>query len=228
LRAPFVIYGLTMKSLPAPKKKTVDVYDVSPKKKKKVVEDAEPEVKKKKKKKKTEVVEYEKPTKLTKLKGKALRTQFGQGTEKILRLLEQDDTDPAIALIYKRLLQSVVDVLPLAELGIRASKGARGLHGFNMLISSLRELMVDVQQAQDRGLMGQMLVQSVIQPAFTDLAQETVQEFSIIAADAKSLMSSEEFEKFAVMLRESRSRLANRMTHHFRVMKDGSINYLQR
>lgn len=217
-----------MKSLPAPKKKTADVYDVSPKKKKKkVVDDDEPVVKKKKKK--TAVVEYEEtPTKLSKLKGKALRTQFGQGTEKILRLLEQDETDPAIALIYKRLLQSVVDVLPLAELGIRASKGRAGLHGFNMLISSLRELMVDVQQAQDRGLMGQMLVQSVIQPAFTDLAQETVQEFSIIAADAKSLMSSDEFEKFTVMLRESRARLANRMTHHFRVMKDGTINYLQR
>lgn len=235
-----------VKALPAPKKKKSDdddVYDVSgkakkrkkeasrsaalyeeehPPKKKKRIDDDEP-------KKKREVIEYEEePKRLSKLKGKALRTVFGGGSEKILRLLEQDETDPAIALIYKRLLQSVVDVLPLAEMGIRSSKGIRGVHGFNMLISSLRELMVDVQSAQDRGLMGQMIVQSVVQPALTDLAQETVQEYSMIAADAKSLMSSEEFEKFAPLLRESRARLANRMTHHFRVMKDGTINYLQR
>lgn len=237
-----------VKALPAPKKKSEDIYDVTaqkkkkkkkeasrsaalyeeehPVKKKKVQEDEPP---KKKKKKSTDVVEYEEPEKkLSKLKGKALRTVFGQGAEKILRLLEQDETDPAIALIYKRLLQSVVDVLPLAEMGIRSSKGVRGVHGFNMLISSMRELMVDIQQAQDRGLMGQMLVQSVIQPAFTDLAQETVQEFSIIAADAKANMTEEEWAKFGPMLRESRSRLANRMTFHYNVMKDGSIGFLQR
>ena len=237
-----------VKALPAPKKKSDDVYDVTAQKKKKKKKEAsrsaalyeeEHPIKKKKKreddeapkkkKKATEVVEYEEPEKkLSKLKGKALRTVFGQGAEKILRLLEQDETDPAIALIYKRLLQSVVDVLPLAEMGIRASKGVRGVHGFNMLISSMRELMVDIQQAQDRGLMGQMLVQTVIQPAFTDLAQETVQEFSIIAADAKANMTEEEWAKFAPMLRESRSRLANRMTFHYNVMKDGSIGFLQR
>jgi hypothetical protein len=238
-----------VKALPAPKKKQSDdddVYDVSGKAKKKkkeasraagLYEEEHPPKKKKRvddddeqpKKKKREVVEYEEEQpRLSRLKGKALRTVFGRGTEKILRLLEQDETDPAIALIYKRLLQSVVDVLPLAEMGIRSSKGIRGVHGFNMLISSLRELMVDIQSAQDRGLMGQMLVQSVIQPALTDLAQETVQEYSMIAADAKSLMSAEEYEKFAALLRESRARLANRMTHHFRVMKDGTIGYLQR
>lgn len=213
---------VNIKSLPAPEKKKKkkredDSYDVTP-------------VEKKKKKKKTELAVYDEDDqpKLSKLKGKALRTQFGAGTEKILRLLEQDETDPAIALIYKRLLQSVVDVLPLAEMGIRNTKGVRGVHGFNMLISSLRELMVDVQSAQDRGMMGEMLVRSIIQPAFSDLAQDTVQEFSVIAADAKAHMTPEEYDKFAPLLRESRARLANRMTHHYRKMQEGVINYLQK
>ena len=209
-----------MKALPAPekKKKKKDSYDVS----------AEEPKKKKKKRTELALAEEEDQPKLSKLKGKALRTQFGKGAEKILRLLEQDETDPAIALIYKRLLQSVVDVLPLAEMGIRNSKGVRGVHGFNMLISSLRELMVDVQSAQDRGMMGEMLVRSIVQPAFGDLAQDTVLEFSNIAADAKANMTPEEYEKFAPLLRESRARLANRMTTHYRTMQDGIINYLQK
>lgn len=208
-----------IKSLPAPEKK---------KKKKSEVLDVSAKPKKKKKRTDLALAEEDEAPRLSKLKGKALRTQFGSGAEKILRLLEQDETDPAIALIYKRLLQSVVDVLPLAEMGIRSSKGVRGVHGFNMLISSLRELMVDVQTAQDRGLMGEMLVRSVVQPAFGDLAQDTVQEFSIIAADAKATMTQEEYEKFAPLLREARARLANRMTAHYRVMQDGIIGYLQK
>lgn len=210
-----------VKALPAPdepkrkKKNSEEVIDVSAKKKKKRLEDSHA------------VALLEEP-KLSKLKGKALRTQFGQGAEKILRLLEQDDTDPAIALIYKRLLQSVVDVLPLAEMGIRNTKGIRGVHGFNMLISSLRELMVDVQAAQDRGMMGDMLVQSVLQPAFSDLAQDTVLEYSTLAADLKMLIPQDEHAKLLEIIKESRSRLANRMTSHYRTMKDGTIGYLQR
>lgn len=213
-----------VKALPAPKS---EVYDVSPKKKKRV-DDDEPKKKKRVDHEEERALALIEKPKLSKLKGKALRTQFGQGAEKILALLEQEDTDPAIALIYKRLLQTVVDVLPLAEMGIRHSKGVRGIHGFNMLISSMRELMVDIQQAQDRGMMGEMLVQSVIKPAFGDLAQETVQEFAMIASDAKATMTPEEYEKFAPLLRESRGRLANRMTHHYNVMRTGVVGYLQR
>ena len=210
-----------IKALPAPekKKKKKEEYDVS----------AEP---KKKKKKRTELAlvddEDDEP-KVSKNKTKMmLKTQFGKGAEKILRMLEQDDTDPAIALLYKRLLMSVVDILPMAELGIRKSKGTRGTYQFVQLISSVRELMVDIQSAQDRGMMGDMLVRSVIQPAFGDLAQDTVQEFSMIAADAKSTMTPEEYERFAPLLRESRARLANRMTFHYRAIQDGVVSYLQR
>lgn len=191
-------------------------------------EDDAPKKKKKKVSDSTEVVMIDGSPKLSKLKGKALRTQFGQGAEKILRLLESDDTDPAVALIYKRLLQSVVDVMPLAEMGIRASKGTRGIHGFNMLISSLRELMVDVQSAQDRGMMGQTLVMSVMQPAFSDLAQDMVQEFSVLAADVKAKLSQEDYDTFLPLLRECRSRIANRMTFHYNIMRDGTIQFLQR
>lgn len=220
-------------ALPAPKKKkkSDDAFDVSakPKKKKKRVDDDEDDEQPKKKRQELQIYDEDDGLpKLSKLKGKALRTQFGSGTEKILRLLEQDDTDPAVALIYKRLLQSVVDVMPLAELGIRASKGTRGIHGFNMLISSLRELMVDVQSAQDRGMMGQTLVMSVIQPAFSDLAQEMVQEFSTLAADVKSYLSQEDYDKFLPLLKESRSRIANRMTFHYNIMRDGTVSFLQR
>ncbi len=207
------------------KKKTFDVSATDkPKKKRKPVEDEEDHG--------TELALYDPSAsgeKLSLTKTKLLlKTQFGKGAEKILSLIESDDTDPAVALLMKRLLSSVVDVLPYAEMGIRKTKGARGIHGFSMLVSQLRELMVDIQAAQDRGMMGQSLVMQVVQPSFSDLAQDTVLEFSTLSADVKSILNQEDYEKFMVLLKESRGRLANKMTHHYKAIESGTINFLQR
>jgi hypothetical protein len=136
-----------------------------------------------KKKKKVSVVVAE-PKSISKLQGKALKTMFGQHSEKILQMLESSDSDPAIALIYKRLLQSIVDLLPLSELAIRSSKGTRGVYPYIQLVSSIRELMVDISAAQDRGMLGTSLMESVVKPAFSDMASDIVQEYSMIGADA--------------------------------------------
>jgi hypothetical protein len=204
-----------VKALPAPKKKSMDIS-------------AEP-----KKKKKSEIVRYEEDDdgelKLSKNKTKLLlKTQFGKDANKILNLIEREETDPAIALLYKRLLSSVVDILPMAEMGIRKSKGTRGTYQYVQLISTLRELMVDVQSAQDRGMMGESLVMQVVTPAFGDIAQDMVREYSVMAADAKAIMSEDEYEKFRALLLESRGRLADRVTKHYHVIKDGTIGFLQR
>lgn len=227
------------------RKKKSTVYDVSgdveKKKKKREVEedddeDDEEDVKPKKKKSKSRALalrddddDEPETRKLNVTKTKLLlKTQFGKDANKILNLLEREENDPAIAMLYKKLLMSVVDILPMAEMGIRKTKGVRGIHGFTMLISQIRELMVDIQAAQDRGMMGEMITQQFLQPAFRDLAQDTVKEFSNIAADAKSILTQEDYDKFTPLLREARSRLANDMTRHYNSMKDGVIGYLQR
>lgn len=236
------------KALPAPKSSRylddMDDDDIPPKKKrdedeprkKKVPKVIDVTGKKKKKKPKDDEVdghalalldENGKKLSLTKTKV-LLKTQFGRNAEQVLRLLETDDIDSAVLVLYKRMLQSVVDILPLAELGIRKTKGVRGIHGYTMVMSQLRELMVDIQAAQDRGMMGEMLVQQVLQPVFTDMAQDTVMEFATIASDAKMLMGADEYKIFREKLLESRGRLANRMNKGYADMKEGTIGYLQR
>lgn len=202
------------KMLPAPDEDD-DVYDVTPSDKKKT------------KKKSSELVEADKP-KISRLKGKGLKTIFGEKAEKIQQLLEINDTDSAVSLIYKRTLQSLVDLIPYAEYAVRKSKGARGVYQINSLISSMREIMVDIQSAQDRGMMGEHLISSVIKPTFGDIAQDIVKEYSMIGADAKSGMTDKEWERFRPLLMESRARLADNITKHFRDLKDGTIDFLQR
>lgn len=162
----------------------------------------------------------------TNLKG--IRSIFGDGAEKIQQLLETDETDTAVALIYKRALQSLVDLIPYAESAVRKSKGARGVYQINSLISSMRELLVDVQSAQDRGMMGTALINGVVKPTFADMANDIVQEYGMIGADAKNGMTEKEWTRFAVSLKESRSRLADKITKHFYKIEEETVSYLQR
>jgi hypothetical protein len=88
--------------------------------------------------------------------------------------------------------------------------------------------MVDIQAAQDRGMLGQNLVEQIVKPTFTDVAQELVKEYAAIAADAKIGMTSKEFNRFRTSLIDSRTRMANAMTHQFREIRDQTIQYLER
>lgn len=221
------------------KVKTLEI-DVTPKKKKKAVDDDEPVVKKKKRltlddepRKKTLLlsndVEPIKKKKLSKINAKNMKSHFGDGAEKILQLLDINETDSAVALIYKKTLSSLVDLLPYAEQAVRKSKGARGVYQINSLISSMREIMVDIQSAQDRGMMGQALMETVMKPSFKDIAQTMVEEYAMIGADAKlAIQDPQELNRFMTGLRESRTRLGASMNKTFKEINDNTIAYLQR
>lgn len=184
---------------------------------------------KKKKKKKTFEVADVKLKKISKLSTQAeAKSIIGQNAEQIHQLLEAKENDKAIPLIYRKMLQSLVDLLPLAERQVRKTKGARGVYQVNTLISSVRELLNDVQASQDRGMLGQNLVEQVVKPSFSDLAQTIVTEYAAIAADAKLRMNDRDYASFRKEVLDSRARLANAVTLQFRDIQAQTIQYLER
>jgi len=148
-------------------------------------------------------------------------------SEQILALLDSKENDKAIPLVYRTLLQSLVQMFPLAESYVVKTEGTKGIYQVNTLVSSIRELLVDIQAAQDRGMLGTQLVETVVKPATSDLAQEMVKEYSLISADAKGLMEPDEYAKFQVLLRESRSRMAGAVNRQFRDIQGQVIEYLE-
>lgn len=185
--------------------------------------DATPEPKKKKKK-----IDYQLAKVAKNSSPSELNSIMSANSKEILRLLEAKENDAAIPLIYKAMLQTVVDLIPFAENVVRETKGTKGIYGLNIIISSVRELMVDIQAAQDRGLLGQSLLAQVIKPCFSDIAQEVVREYAAISADAKGLMEVQDYKRFQGLLTDSRSRLADSMTRSFKEASQGTIDYLQR
>ena len=140
---------------------------------------------------------------ISKLKTKGMRSIVGDSAEDIQQLLEVGDNDSATTLMHKKLLQGLIDLIPYAEHNVRKSKGQRGVYQVNSLVSSVRELIVDLQATQDRGQLGANLVEQIIRPAFLDIGMQVVQEFATLLNDAKDLMAPEDYRTFKVHQKES-------------------------
>lgn len=126
----------------------------------------------------------------------ALKTRFGSKAEVIINQIESDDTDGATTLLYKSLLQSLVEIIPIAEGAVRNSGAKRGVYQFNQVVSQTRELLADIQAMRDRGLLGNSIVERHVRPAFMDIAVQIVVSMTGVEQAARTRMSSEDFRSF--------------------------------
>jgi len=167
--------------------------------------------------------------KISKLKnvGK-MRSILGDSAEAIQQLLEVGDNDSATALIYKKSLQTIIDSIPYAEATIRRTKGARGVYQLNSLISSMREVMIDLQNMQDRGAIGDSLVEKIIRPSFLDVGMHIVQEYASVAADAKNFMAPDDWKAYKQVLAKSRGSISEFIQREYGKVKEDSRAFLGR
>lgn len=108
---------------------------------------------------------------LKKSEKKAVNNFFGERSGAIMEMLEVGDSDGGIASLKKALLLTVIRVLPDAEAAMVDSKGQKGTYQFVTLISQIRELVSDIQADRDRAYIAQSLLETIIRPAFMDVAQ---------------------------------------------------------
>lgn len=101
-------------------------------------------------------------------------------TEEILNLLDEEDSESAINLTQKHLLRTVVLMLPQAERMIHASKSARGVHNFNVLVGTCREIMADIQMSRDNKFLATGINVRVLQPGFIEIVNMIVNTVSIM------------------------------------------------
>lgn len=143
---------------------------------------------------------------ISKLSGSKMHSILGDAAEEIHQLLERDSNESASSLLQKRLVQATLDMLPYAENTIRETEGARGVYQYNSLITSIRELLIDMQANRDKGAIGELVVEKVMRPAFTDIATYIVTEDSMLGNFIKSRVDPKVFkeiedEKHATLMR---------------------------
>ena len=209
-----------------------DLSDPPPAKKKKSTEVVVAPVKKKKA---TPLLDLDaeinsvKSKRISKLKvSDNLVSILGDDAESLQQLLETGDSDSALTLLNKRLIQTSVDLIAEVESGIRESKGRYGVHSFNGLVQSIRELMLDLQATKDRGAMGLTLVENVLRPAFLDMAMSVMQEYATVANGIKDQLDPKTYDEFRRQQLDSRDRIGAMLQSQYMKIKDESIQFLQR
>lgn len=166
-------------------------------------------------------------TRISKLNTKGMRSIIGDSAETIQQLLESNANESALALMQKRLLQAVVDTLPFAEHTIRATKGAKGVYQFNSLITSIRELMIDMQSTRDKGAIGAEMVERIIRPAFLDIGMTLVQEEARLDAEIKDILGVEQARKIREVRKAALQRTADTIQSKYNEAKNQAIGFMQ-
>lgn len=141
----------------------------------------------------------------------------------IYRLLEVNDTDSAIQLLYKRVIQSSYQMLSKIEQSMNESSGTKGAYPFNAVASTLRDYLVDLQSSMDKSRLAEAIIDNILRPMFREMASQLVIEMGVIGKEAKMLLDDQQYADFnANVMRTSQTRIIQCMERCYHTAIDES------
>ncbi len=159
---------------------------------------------------------------------KSGKNMLGRDLDMIHELIEVGDHDTASTMIYKRMLQALLETARSVGDVISSSGGTRGVQSMNMITSSIRDVMTDIQQAQDRGNMGVALVEKVIMPAFLDIGMMLLRENEKLKQKLRRDLSPELMARYESILEEYDSKVGEFVQAQFKDVREETRRFLQR
>lgn len=195
--------------------------DAAPKRKKRKSKDEVEDIEIKRESKSKKKIKLKKSTAVTvlpKKTQKAIEAEFGKHSHSIIQMLEMNNNDGGITLLKKRLLQMTVNVLPAAEEALVNSGAQKGVYQFATLVSQIRELITDIQADADKKFISQRLAETILKPAFIQLAQDIINDHYEFRKHMEPMIKTESTREFNNSLRELAKQLANKMNEQFKVV----------
>lgn len=147
----------------------------------------------------------------------------------VYKLLQVNDTDNAVQLMYKSVIQSSYKLLGKIEEHMEESDGVRGAYPFNAIATTLRDYLTDLQSSMDRGNLAQSILDNILRPLFLEMATQIVLEFKIIGKEAETNMTTKKFNDFNInVLRVSQEKIIQTLQRSYEQAKDEARKALQR
>lgn len=146
---------------------------------------------------------------------KSVKSFFGSRSGQIIDMLKIGDQDSGMALLKKTLLMTVIRVLPAAEKVLTESGTTKGTYQFVTLISQIRELMTDIQADGDRKYLARSVMESIMKPAFMDLAQEIINSHHQFRKESGRMIVPSKTQEFSADLQNLAMNLAKKMNDKY-------------
>jgi hypothetical protein len=173
--------------------------------------DKDPDRKKRKKELAVVLANAKPTTKITSDDKQIVKSYFAGHSKKIMLMLKAGDTDAGMSILKKSLLMTVIRALPKAEMILNSSGAARGTYQFVTLISQIRELITDIQADGDRKYLAKSVMESILKPAFMDLAQDMINDHHQFRKNSAGLVRSEKSQEFSADMQVLATNLATKM-----------------
>jgi hypothetical protein len=148
---------------------------------------------------------------LPKVKKKDLTSYFGKHTPVILEMIEMNDNDGGLTLLQKKLLQTTVSLVPYAEKMVRNTESQRGIYQYTALVNQVREIITDIKANEDRRYIAQALIESVIRPAFMEIAQHIITDHHEFRKTTERFVKPEHTQTVSAALQALAKELAQKM-----------------
>lgn len=142
---------------------------------------------------------------------KKLKGVFGDASDKILEMLDSNETDSAIALTKKQLLASALALIPDTEAAVRESKGAKGVYQYTSLVTTARQLIEDLQAMQDTGMIADSISNSLVKPTFLNTTQFMVDSHFRLRNALMELVPDKNSKKMRSLVDETAKSIASYM-----------------
>lgn len=152
----------------------------------------------------------------------------GADGDQIHSLIEDGEWAQAQQLMYKRMAQSVAAMLPYLENEIRSTSGKKGAFNFNAMLTSARDLLADIQQAEDRGRLGEIMVDKILMPSYISMGQLTMTENQLLMSQIRKVLEPEQIRDIQTKISESEVRLVHAFQGEFDKMREQLSAFLER
>lgn len=153
---------------------------------------------------------------------------IGRGQDQLHDMIEEGRWDEVQTVMYKRMAQSVSSLLPYLENEIRNTTGKKGAFNYNAMITTVRDLLGDIQQAQDRGRLGELLVDKLLRPAFMDVGMIFIKEHDLLQSRLRQSLSAEQMRVMQLWLDEAQVRFVDQIQDEFRKLHEKTKEFLER
>lgn len=123
---------------------------------------------------------------------KGLKLLFGDSSEKILEMLQQDDTESGVLLAQKQMLITTLSMIPDAEKAVKSSEGSRGIYQYVQLINLAQSQIETIKAQMDVGLVADSICANSVHPTFLSLAQHVVTSMYRLRSELRDFIKAED------------------------------------
>jgi hypothetical protein len=122
----------------------------------------------------------------------------------IVDMLEDKENDSAITLTQKAMLQTVIMMMPEAEKRFFANTSAhQAVYAFNALVTTARELIADVQAAEDKTKVIDRIIYDLLEPQILSLVNYLLESNFYLVKQLKPLVKEKHHKKLQDILNDA-------------------------